>query len=472
MKLYKIAWRNLWRNRKRTAITSASILFAVFFAVVMRSLELGFYDHMIKNAIESYSGFLQIQHVDYQTDPSLENTIELDEGFIAQLENAEGVKAVVPRVQTFALASSGEQTKGALIVGIDPVKEKKLSNPEIRLVRHQFTKENIERLNENSGIPESVKEKLNGLLYKSYTNTGTIAMDLDLDEEAESFLLSILGQETAFPGEYLQANDDGVLVSERLSKYLKLKVGDTLILYGQGYQGATAADLFPVRGIVSIPNPELDNKLVYASLEKAQYFSNLGNRISNLAINLDDNSDKNLKYMEKKLSDMLNSETVTVENWKVFNKVLWQQIESDNNSGIIFLGLLYFIIFFGIFGTVLMMIHERYREFGVMVSIGMQKTRLSVIMIYEMILMGILGVLSGIILSLPLILTMHYNPVHLTGDMAQMMEDMGFEAVMPLASPGMYMVWQAVIVAIMVALSSIYPIRKIFALKEIDALRA
>ncbi|MGD2035172.1 MAG: hypothetical protein PVF73_08970, partial [Bacteroidales bacterium] len=77
MKLIKIARRNLWRNKRRTAITSASILFAVFFALIMRSFQLGFYDHMIKNAIESFSGFLQVQNVYYQDYTSLENNFEV-----------------------------------------------------------------------------------------------------------------------------------------------------------------------------------------------------------------------------------------------------------------------------------------------------------------------------------------------------------------------------------------------------------
>lgn len=472
MKLLKIAWRNLWRNRRRTAITSASILFAVFFAVIMRAYQLGFYDHMIKNAIESYSGFLQIQQADYQDDPSLENTFSLNERTIESIGKTDGVKAVVPRIQTFALASSGNQTKGSLIIGIDPEKEKSLSNPENLLIRFKITPKEYDALMDNDQIPLAVKNKLKDCVNKSYTNTGTIAMDLGLDKKKEQSIIELIAKKTVFPGKYLSAEDDGVLVSEKLAQYLNLHVGDTLILFGQGYHGATAADLFPVRGFIQMANPELNNKLVYTSLSKARYFASLGNNISTISINLDDNSDKNLVKMKSTITSMLNSNNLVIRDWKEFDKVMWQQIQGDNQSGKAFLALLYFIIFFGIFGTVLMMIHERYRELGVMVAIGMQKIKLAVILVYEMIFIGIIGVLTGSALSLPLIFYYYYNPYQLTGDMAQTMENMGFEAVMPLAFPDMYMVWQSIIVALMVVLSSIYPITKVLRLKEIQALRA
>ncbi len=472
MNLIKIAWRNLWRNKRRTAITTASILFAVFFALIMRSFQLGFYDHMIKNAIENYSGFLQIQNVDYQDDPSLENSFSLNIEQIQKIENTPGVKAVVPRIETFALASSGNQTKGALIIGIDPEKERNLSNPSNNLIRYQISPEVLKTIRADKNIPNDIINKLKDRLHNSYTNTGTIAMDLDIEEKSNVELLNAIGKYSTFEGEYLTPDDDGVLISERLAKFLKLTVGDTLILFGQGYHGATAADLFPVRGIIKIANPELDNKLVYTSIKKARYFASLNGNLTSVAINLTDNSDKAMIAMQKTLSGQLNDENLSIRNWKEFNKVLWQQIESDNQSGKAFLALLYFIIFFGIFGTVLMMIHERYREFGVMVSIGMHKSRLAITLIYEMIFMGILGVVTGIIISLPVVYTLHSHPIKLTGDMAQTMEDMGFEAIMPLATFDTYVIWQSIVVALMVVLSCLYPLRKVLRLKVIEALRA
>jgi ABC-type lipoprotein release transport system permease subunit len=471
MNYIKIAWRNLWRNKRRTAITTASILFALFFALFMRSFQLGFYDHMIKNAIESFSGFLQVQHMDYQDDPSLENTFVCTDSLINSIQSRDGIKAVVPRIEIFTLASSGNQTKGVLVMGIDPEKERKLSNPENLLVRYRMTKDVMTSLEKNPELPEKIKDRLEFINNNSYTNLSTIAIDMDIEEEDNKEFLEIIGKTAEIPGNYLEQDDEGVLLSDRLAKYLKLFVGDTLILLGQGYHGATAAGIYPVRGIVRLPNPELDNKLIYMNISVAQVFTGLKNRVTTLGINLYDNSEKNMLAYQELLNDQITDSTVVVKNWMEFNKVLKQQIEGDNQSGQAFMALLYFVIFFGIFGTVLMMIHERRREFGVLISIGMQKTRLAVIFVYEMLMMGMLGVFSGIAVSLPFLYYYHVNPIRLRGELAQIMENYGFDPVMPLQWIDMYVLWQGLIIAMMVVFACLYPLRKVFMLKEIDALR-
>ncbi len=473
MKEYlKIAWRNLWRNRRRTAITSASILFAVFFALIMRSFQLGVYDHMIKNAIESFSGFIKIQHKDFQDDPNLENTFTFDDNLVAKLSMTDGIKAMVPRIETFALASSGPYTKGALILGVDPDIEKDLSDPEKRLVKYQFSEPVVNSLKENTKLPELIRDKLDEIKNKSYTNEESIILDLGVKKSEAKKYLSILTSASKFKGQILAENDDGVLLSARLAKFLKLNVGDTLILLGQGYHGATAAGLYPVKGLVKFPNPEIDNKLIYMTLKKAQEFANLDGRVTSIAINLHDNGEKSMLSTEKELNETLAGTDVEAINWQKFNKVLKQQIEGDNKGGVFMLGLLYFIVFFGIIGTVLMMIHERVREFGVLVAIGMQKTKLAAVMLIEMVFMGLIGVSLGTLFSSPIIYFLYKNPVRLTGEMEQMMESYGIEPVLPLAWIDMYTLWQCLIVTLMVIVSCAIPLRKVLRLNPVQALRA
>ncbi len=241
---------------------------------------------------------------------------------------------------------------------------------------------------------------------------------------------------------------------------------------GQGYHGISAAGLFPVRGIIQLPTPDLDNKLIYLSLKSASQLFSLDGQATSISINLIDNSDENMKAKQVEIASTLNDKNLSIRNWKEFNTVLYQQIESDNQSGKFMLGLLYFIIFFGIFGTVLMMIHERYREFGVLVSIGMQKTKLAIILIIEMFFMGVIGVFLGTAMSLPLLYLGNRYPLRLTGDLAKAIESYGMEPIMPLAWIDTYIIWQGAVVALMVVLSCIYPLRKVMKMREVDALRS
>jgi ABC-type lipoprotein release transport system permease subunit len=473
MKEYiKIAWRNLWRNRKRTAITSASILFAVFFALIMRSMQLGSYDNMIKNAIEKYMGFIQIQNIDFEDDPGLNNSFEYNAEMIDKLEKLEGIKAVVPRIESFSLASYGTQTKGVMVLGVDMELEANLSNPNSRLVKYRFTKENIKELKNAAKFPEKIIKNLDNCINNSYPNTESIELDLDLDDELSEKYLPIIQKITAFEGNGLTKNDDGVLVADRLAKFLHLNIGDTLVMMGQGYHGVSAAGLFPVKGIIKLPSPDLDNKLVYMTLKNSQYFFGMQDMVTTISINLFDNSDENMKAKQNEIADVLQNQQLTVRNWKEFNKVLHQQIEGDNQSGKAMLVLLYVIIFFGIFGTILMMIHERYRELGVMISIGMQKTKLAIVMFFEMLFMGIIGVVLGTLVSLPILYLGNRYPLRLTGDLAKAIESMGMEAVLPLEWIDSYVFWQGAIVAVMVILIWFYPLVKIMKLEVVKALRS
>jgi ABC-type antimicrobial peptide transport system permease subunit len=157
--------------------------------------------------------------------------------------------------------------------------------------------------------------------------------------------------------------------------------------------------------------------------------------------------------------------------WDEILVELVQYIRSDNASGLIMLGILYMIIGFGIFGTILMMTVERIKEFGVMVSVGMQKLRLSVMIVIESILIGLLGVVTGSLACIPIIFYYYYHPIHLTGEMAVVEEGYGFEALICFEKPGLYFLNNGLLVLLIVAISVIYPLRKIIKLNIINALR-
>jgi len=468
---FKIAWRNLWRNRRRTVITAASVFFAVFFAVIMRSYQLGSYDHMINNFIESFTGYIQVQHIKYQDNPLIDNSFDYNDSIASAISEIDKVVSVTPHLESFTLASSGTQTKGAAVIAIDPVKEKSFSDPESKLVKYRITDEVIMRLKDAGAISDHVLKKVKKNLGRSYSSSARLELELGLnDEDNERSMPEILKCAEVSNG-FLASDDEGILVSDKLASYLKVAVGDSVILMGQGYHGVSATGIFAVRGIIKMPSPEIDNKLIIMTIPAAQKFYDAEGKITSLVVNLTGKSNRLLKKVKAKINMLLPDENTAAKTWYELNPILYQQIQGDSQTGVAMLGLLYFIIFFGIFGTVLMMVSERKREFGVLVAIGMQKKKLKRTVTIEMMLLGAVGLVCGLLASVPLILYFYYYPVVLKGDLGNMMEDYGWDAVMPTAWFGPYFYWQAVIVALMVVLATLYPLRKIGKLKEIEALK-
>jgi ABC-type antimicrobial peptide transport system permease subunit len=193
--------------------------------------------------------------------------------------------------------------------------------------------------------------------------------------------------------------------------------------------------------------------------------------LSSLALSIKDNSDKKINMMIQSIGKEMPSPLRLIE-WREMNALLINQMESDNMSGGIMVGILYLIIAFGIFGTVLMMTVERKREFGVLVAIGMQKSKLAAIVSFEMIYIGLLGILSGIAVALPAIIYGLQNPIRLSGEYAKVYESYGMEPVMPFMPVDYYFLWQSVIVALIVGIAIIYPVRKIYKMQLVNSLKA
>lgn len=470
MSYIKMAQRNLWRNKRRTAITISSIFFAILLAIVMRSFQLGAYSLMIRNAIEQYYGYIRVQHPDYADDPSLENTFEHDERLQESISMTPNVRAVTSRLETFALASSGNITKGVLVLGIEPESEKRFSNPEHFLVRYRLTQDALDRLEKINALTAQTREVILAHLGESFTDSAKLVRIFEDEQVSAGELYRILDA-TKVKGRFLRETDSGVVVSSRLATFLNVSAGDSLIMLSQGYQGASAAGVFPILGIIRIPNPDLDSRMVYMPLALAQNFTYSPNRIAYFAINLYNTSDEMQKATTYSIQVRIADNELEVKTWKDLNRVLLQQIESDNQSGKAFLFLLYFVVFFGIFGTVIMMVHERLHEFGVLVAVGMNKLRLALTVVLEMLIMAFIGIALGYLVGLPVIHYYQNHPIRLTGEMAKMMMDMGFEPLMPMAPFGAYVVWQGVSILVMVILACLYPIRKILRFKVVDAIK-
>lgn len=118
--MLKLAWRNIWRNKGRSVITIAAVMFCVIFAVVLRSFQVGVWENMIHEIIGNNFGYLQIHEEGFWGDQSLDLSMDLASMDEQSLLETEGVDHLIPRLESFSLLYHGDNTKGSLVMGIDP----------------------------------------------------------------------------------------------------------------------------------------------------------------------------------------------------------------------------------------------------------------------------------------------------------------------------------------------------------------
>jgi ABC-type lipoprotein release transport system permease subunit len=402
---YTLAWRNLWRNKKRTYITLASITFAVMISTFMRGLQLGSYEKMIDDSIRSSTGHLAVMDKYYWDDKTLINSMELSEELTDTLNTSEAIDFWAPEIVSGCLASSGNHTRGVLVMGVDPV----------------------------------IKDK-----------------QLKL-------------QEKIIEGSYLTAQDQAVEIGKELALFLRIGVGDTLILFGQGYMGVTAAAKYPVKGIFDHPMSDFNKRLVFLPLSEAQHLFFMEGRVSTVNVVLNDK--RNLQVVQPMLYQALDTSLLEIKQWKVMNEEILSAIESDNFFGVIMIAVLYMVIGFGIYGTILMMTMERKKEFSIMIAIGMKRLNLIRQVVIESFFIAVLGATAGLLLSFPLIFFYAANPIEITGENMEVYQEMNIEPVLAISTEAGYMLSQFAIVLALSFVASLLPLRSIVKFEIVDIIR-
>lgn len=269
-------------------------------------------------------------------------------------------------------------------------------------------------------------------------------------------------------GEYLKNGNSTLLLGQGLAQRLGVSVNDTVVLFGQGYHGVLAAGKYKIIGIVDLHSPVMNNSFVYIPLKEAQSLLSAENRLTSLSLKLDDS--KNLQTVLWNLKLKLESKYEAM-SWEEMMPELSTHVKADTISFSVFVGILYLIIAFGFFGTVLMMTAERKNEFGMLIAIGMKKTTLKIVLLCETLLITIIGVTIGMAISLPIVIYLSKNPIRFTGEMAEAYQQYGFEPILPTELVPSVFFLQAIIVLCMALLVGLYPLWHIQRLTLINALK-
>ncbi len=406
----KMAWRNIWRNPRRTILTIAAIAFACMLLVFMLSFQFGSYETMINFAVKNHTGHLQVQARGYMDKRSIRLVVPDPAAVGRVLDKTQGVAAYTFRANAFSLVSSDKRTCGVMVIGIDPAMEAELTS-----------------------------------------------------------LKKIIRQ-----GSYLsEDNADQALVGELLARNLQVGLGDELVLLGQGRDGTIAATVVKVKGIYSLGEDEFDRSSVQITLKNFQDVYSMRGAVHEVVVFGKSTQDvpeikravaANIKSIEKK-------QKLVVVDWMELMPGLLQGIQMDLVSGLIFWFILVVVVAFSILNTFLMAILERTREFGVLMAIGTTPRRLTRLLLIESTAITMLGIGIGIIVGCLITWYFQVHGIVISGT-SEILSQYGMpECLRPRLSLLSAFIGPAAVLVI-TFLTALYPALKVRRLRPVEAMTA
>jgi ABC-type lipoprotein release transport system permease subunit len=406
----KMAWRNVWRNPRRTILTIAAISFACVLLVFMLSWQFGSYETMINSAVKIHTGHLQVQARQYQGKRDIHLVVDQPERIGHLLDKIPQVSAYTYRANAFSLVTSKERTYGVLVIGIDPVREARIST------------------------------------LKQSTHKGQFLSDDDMDQ---------------------------ALVGKLLAKNLKVVPGDELVLLGQGRDGSIAATIVRVKGIYNSGQDEFDRSTLQIPLRNFQDVYAMGDSVHEIVVlgKTIKGIPELKKAISSDIQNIDKGNRLITLDWMELMSGLVQAIQLDLLSGFIFYFILIIVVAFSILNTFLMAILERKKEFGVFMAMGTAPWRLVRLLMMESTAITIIGIFIGIIGGC--LLTWYYqvNGIFIAGT-SEIMKQFGMpERIYPQLSLASALIGPA-IVLIITFLTALYPALKVRRLKPVEAIAA
>jgi len=302
----------------------------------------------------------------------------------------------------------------------------------------------------------------------SFRNNSLGAALFGIDPDRERTVSSL--QEKIRKGRFLLTDTTSdVVLGHTLMENLKAGIGDTLVILGQGYDGTLGNALFRIVGTIRTGSPEFDGMGIFLGLSRLGSLLEMGQRIHVVAVSL--SSVYDVETVTAHLLTSLDTSSVNVLPWQKVMPDLKQGIDLDNISGMIFLGILIVVVAFGILNTVLMSVTERFREFGVLLSLGMPQTTLVIIVFLETVIITMIGIVVGNILAAGVNYYLIVHPIEFGGDYAAMMEQYGWLPSIHSSLKLSSFFNTSISIVVIALLSTIYPLYRTYKLEPLKGIR-
>lgn len=338
-RLPTLAWRNIWRNRRRTLITLVSIAFGTLLAVLMTGIGDSSYAEMIDHAARLGGGHVIVQHDDYVELPSLKSTVHADPELLDEIRAEPEVRAVVPRIAGGAMLATSSNNVGAAVLGIDPSAEDQTT----------------------LGLVEAISA----------------------------------GEMFASP------DDEGIILGKTLAENLDVELGKKVVYTVTDKSGEITSGLARVSGILETGATEVDARTALLPINALRGV--LGyerDEVTQLAILVDDHrvSEGLANRLNSELGPEL-GEHAAVLPWFVAQPDLAGFVTMKVTGTLIFELIVTILIAAGIFNTLFVSVMERMRELGILAAIGFSSRQLFSLVLWESLWLGLCGIVAGAVLT-------------------------------------------------------------------------
>jgi putative ABC transport system permease protein len=471
--IWSISWKNIWRNKIRSFVVIIAVTIGIISGIMLVGIMQGWVEQRLHDAIYNEASHIQIHNTEYMKNEEIHLTIQDTSEMIRAIEALPGLTGWVKRTRMVAMANTPWANTGVIVYGIDPDKEKKVteiykriipgagryldkSEPgdilisdktaEILKLKQYVITENVFDSLKTQRIPETVISKLETLKDVRYRSPKDFreALTAQLNKkELDEYGLQIVD----------------IALDYRIRNKIQITISDET---GTPVQGT-----FRVCGIYKTTNGSFDQASVFVNTgELAGLYDGstvLTHEIAILLNNIDD-----VDSVKEKLSGI--SPFNIVSTWKELAPDAAMMNDFMIMYYLIFIGIVMLALAFGIINTMMMTILERTKELGMLMAIGMNRIRIFIMIMFETIFLTLVGAVAGMVSGWGLVKVLGNSGIHFSS-WGEGFEAIGFAAIVyPVVTPDFFIII-TVMVILTAIISSIWPARKALKLNPIEALR-
>jgi len=339
--LQRIAWRNVWRNPRRTAIVVMAVAVGIGGAVLTMAINFGMVIQMVETAIATDLGHVQAHAPGWVDDPGIDHRLPAGGAAVTdRLAGLAHVLAFASRVRGQALVFSPRASAGVALVGVEPGREVRVT-----------------------------------VIAASITS-----------------------------GAYLDGQPRRALIGETLARRLHVAVGDKIVVSVQDASGDLTGEAFRVQGLFRTASRDFDGGNAFVALAEAQALYGIGDDVSEVVVVAEHRSQ--VDGLRDALAAAVGG-AARVRSWDETQPMLRYMVDLFDQVGWIVYAAVFVAMAFGIANVMLMAVHERIREIGIVMAVGMHPDRLVALVCIESLVLTALGLAVGLALALGGVAALH-----------------------------------------------------------------